>query len=79
MLSITFPLSRDHELIIFFLSFSRDNGIIYLVILRKQDNLLGGNNFIRFLRVDHNIHTLLCGFHRKTYELFNEFCFPYSD
>lgn len=79
MLSITFLLSRDHELIIFFLSFSRDNGVIYLVILREQDNLSGGNNFIRFLRVDHNIHTLLCGFHRNTYELFCEFCFPYSD
>lgn len=79
MLSMTFLLSRDHELIIFFLSFSRDNGSIYLVILREQDNLSGGNNFIRFLRVDHNIHTLLCGFHRNTYELFCEFCFPYSD
>lgn len=76
---MTFLLSRDHELIIFFLSFSRDNGVIYLVILREQDNLSGGNNFIRFLRVDHNIHTLLCGFHRNTYELFCEFCFPYGD
>lgn len=79
MLSMTFLLSRDHELIIFFLSFSRDNRVIYLVILREQDNLSGGNNFIRFLRVAHNIHTLLCGFHRNTYELFCEFCFPYGD